>query len=59
MLADHKKDVAEFMHQSTSATDPDVKAFATNTLPTLREHLKMIEEISKDLHGSTSSGSTK
>jgi putative membrane protein len=59
MLADHKKDVAEFMHQSTSAADPDVKAFATNTLPTLQEHLKMIEDISMNLHVSTSSGSTK
>jgi putative membrane protein len=54
MLADHKKDVAEFMHQSRSATDPDVKAWVTKTLPTLQEHLKMIEDLSKDLHVSTS-----
>src|SRR4051812_29467724 len=46
MLADHKKDVAEFMHQSKAASDPDVKAWVTKTLPTLQEHLKMIEEIS-------------
>jgi putative membrane protein len=58
MLADHKKDVAEFMHQSNAATDPDVKAWVTKTLPTLQEHLKMIEEISKDVHV-TASGSTK
>jgi putative membrane protein len=59
MLADHKKDVAEFKHQSTSASDPDVKAFASKTLPTLHEHLKMIEDISKDLHVTATSGSTK
>jgi len=61
MLADHKKDVAEFKHQSTSATDPDVKAFASKTLPTLEEHLRMIEDISKNMHGSTTttSGSTR
>jgi putative membrane protein len=58
MLADHKKDVAEFMHQSNAATDPDLKAWVTKTLPTLQEHLKMIEEISKDVHV-TASGSTK
>jgi putative membrane protein len=58
MVADHKKDVAEFMHQSSAATDPDVKAWVMKTLPTLQEHLKMIEEIAKDIHV-TASGSTK
>ncbi len=57
MLDDHKKDVAEFMHQSKSAADPDVKAWVTKTLPTLQEHLKMIEELSKGLHVSATSGS--
>ena len=54
MLADHKKDVAEFRHEASAATDPDVKAWVTKTLPTLEEHLKMIEDLSKDLHVSTS-----
>jgi putative membrane protein len=58
MVADHKKDVAEFMHQSNAATDPDVKAWVMKTLPTLQEHLKMIEEIAKDVHV-TASVSTK
>lgn len=57
MLDDHKKDVAEFKHQSKSANDPDVRAWVTKTLPTLEEHLKMIEELSKDLHVSTSGSS--
>jgi putative membrane protein len=59
MLADHKKDVAEFMRQSKTATDPDIKAWVIGTLPTLQEHLKMIEELSKDLHTATPTGSTK
>jgi putative membrane protein len=59
MLADHKKDVAEFMRQSKTAADPDVKAWVINALPTLQEHLKMIEELSKDLHAATPTGSTK
>jgi len=45
MLSDHRKDVSEFEKQSTRATDPDLKAFATKTLPTLKEHLQMAESL--------------
>jgi len=45
MLSDHRKDVSEFEKQSTRGTDPDLKAFATKTLPTLREHLKLAEAL--------------
>ena len=38
MLSDHRKDVSEFEKESTKGTDPDLKAFATKTLPTLLEH---------------------
>ena len=43
MVADHKEDVAEFRKESTAGKDPDVRAFAAKTLPTLEEHLKMAE----------------
>ena len=43
MVADHKKDVAEFRKQSTSGKDNDLKAFAGKTLPTLEAHLKMAQ----------------
>jgi putative membrane protein len=45
MLSDHEKDVKEFEKQSTNATDPDVKAFAAKTLPTLQEHLQMVRAL--------------
>jgi putative membrane protein len=45
MLSDHRKDVAEFEKQSTKAADPDVKAFASQTLPTLRQHLEMAKAL--------------
>jgi putative membrane protein len=45
MLSDHRKDVSEFEKQSTRGTDADLKAFATKTLPTLKEHLKMAESL--------------
>jgi putative membrane protein len=41
MLSDHNKDVKEFEKQSTRATDPDLKAFASRNLPALQEHLQM------------------
>jgi len=46
MLSDHKKDVSEFEKQSTKAADADIKTFAGTTLPTLKEHLTMIQALS-------------
>jgi putative membrane protein len=45
MASDHRKDVSEFEKQSTRGTDADLKAFATKTLPTLQEHLRMAEAL--------------
>jgi putative membrane protein len=44
MVADHVKDVNEFKMESRSGADPDVKAWAAKTLPTLEDHLKMARE---------------
>lgn len=41
----HERDVKEFEKVSTKAKDPDVRAFATKTLPTLREHLQMARDL--------------
>ena len=41
MVTDHQQDVAEFRRESARATDPDIKALAAKTLPTLENHLKM------------------
>jgi putative membrane protein len=45
MLDDHKKDVGEFQKESTGGADADIKSFATRTLPTLQDHLQMIQRI--------------
>jgi putative membrane protein len=45
MVKDHKKDVSEFQKESMHGADTDVKGFATRTLPTLQEHLQMIQRI--------------
>lgn len=44
MLKDHKEDVAEFQSTAQKAKDPDVRAFASKTLPALQEHLRMAEQ---------------
>jgi putative membrane protein len=49
MVEDHRKDVADFEKQIASAHDPDVKNFAAKTLPTLKEHLRMVERLQADL----------
>jgi putative membrane protein len=47
MLADHRTDVNEFKRESTAGKDQDVKAWASKTLPTLEEHLKLAEDTTK------------
>jgi len=43
MVRAHRKDVAAFVTASAQADDPDLRAFATRTLPALRAHLQMAE----------------
>jgi len=45
MVKDHEKDIAEFKRASTEAKDPNIKAFATKTLPTLQTHLEMAKKL--------------
>jgi len=49
MVKDHEEDVKEFEKASKDANDPDVKAWAAKTLPTLQHHLQM----AKDAHKKT------
>jgi putative membrane protein len=60
MVADHKTDVNEFKKESASGKDPDVKAWAGKTLPTLEEHLKLAQDANKAVGTSgTKSDDTK
>jgi putative membrane protein len=45
MVKDHEKDVKEFQKMSRAAKDPDVKAFASKTLPVLEGHLRMARDV--------------
>jgi len=47
MLKDHEKDVAAFDRISQQGNDPDLRAWTTKSLPTLREHLQMAQDIAR------------
>jgi len=56
MVADHKEAVSLFEGQSKNGKDSDLKELASTTLPTLREHLKMAQDIQDKVGGGTGSG---
>ncbi len=47
MVEDHEMDVKEFMMASKEAKNAELSDFATKTLPTLKEHLKMVKDLSE------------
>ncbi|MEP7213891.1 MAG: DUF4142 domain-containing protein [Acidobacteriota bacterium] len=49
MVDDHEEDVAAFEKQAQNSADPDVKAFAAKTLPTLKKHLDAIKAIQSSM----------
>ncbi len=49
MIKDHEEDIAEFKKEAASGHDPDAKAFAKATLPTLETHLKKIRSIASGM----------
>ena len=46
-LAAHKDAVSLFGSESKSGKDTELKDFASTTLPTLQDHLKMVQQLSK------------
>jgi len=49
MLMDHLKDVMMFDKEAKGGTDPDVKQWASKTVPTLREHLTRTASVAQSL----------
>lgn len=54
MVQDHTKDVPAFEKESKSGTDAQLKDWASQKLPTLREHLAMAKDINAKLTAGTS-----
>ena len=56
MVQDHTKDVHEFKTESQAAKDPDVKSFASSTLPTLESHLQQAKQVAAKVGVSANQG---
>ena len=46
MVEDHEQVISEFERETSYGNDQDLKTWASMTLPTLREHLEMAQNIS-------------
>ena len=51
MLVDHQKTIALFDKEASSGVDREIKSFASKTLPTIKMHLKMVQDA---MHGKVS-----
>jgi len=49
MLKDHKADIADFQKESQMAHSQGVRTFASDTLPTLEEHLHLAQQVDSKL----------
>jgi putative membrane protein len=48
MVKDHEEDVAEFKREASSGSNPALKDFAAQTLPTLQDHLKNARDVASN-----------
>ncbi len=46
-LKDHQSDVKDFSAEAQNGADPNVRAFASSTLPTLQQHLELVKNLNK------------
>src|ERR1700737_2206453 len=59
MVKDHETDVAAFQREANGGKDDSLKSFASETLPTLQDHLKQAKEMVKTVSGATAAKSGK
>jgi putative membrane protein len=50
MIADHENDIKTFQNAAKNCADPDVKSFASKTLPILQAHLDAINAIKDSMN---------
>ena len=55
MVKDHEKDIQEFKDEARDGKDPEIRAWASKTLPTLQEHQTM----AKSLNAKVGTGAAK
>jgi putative membrane protein len=54
MVDDHKKTIKKFEEQAKDGKDAELKSFAQQTLPKLKQHLQMAEQAQKAMQSQTS-----
>ena len=59
MVSDHKTDVKEFQKQADKGKDSDLKNWAGQTLPTLKEHLQLAQSTEQQVKQAKSSSTNK
>ncbi len=59
MVKDHQTDVAAFQKEANGGKDDSLKSFASETLPTLQDHLKQAKEMMRTVGGTTAAKGTK
>jgi putative membrane protein len=57
MVKDHEADIAAFQKEANGGKDDSMKSFASDTLPTLQDHLKEAKEMMKAVGGMSASKS--
>jgi uncharacterized protein DUF4142 len=58
MVEDHQKDVQEFQDAAQNLKDPDLKQWASKTLPTLQQHLQMAQAVDSKIKGGKAASSS-
>lgn len=59
MVKDHKADISNFQLEANDGKEASIKSFASKTLPTLRTHMRMAQQMPQKVSASnTTSGKT-
>jgi len=59
MVKDHETDIAAFQKEANAGKTDSLKSFASETLPTLQDHLKQAKEMMKSVGATSASKGTK
>jgi putative membrane protein len=58
MVKDHQEDVKEFQKEADKGKDPQIKNFASQTLPILQQHLSKAQSLQASVSGGSSAAGT-
>ena len=59
MVSDHKEDIKKFQRVADKGKDAELKQFARQTLPTLKEHLQLAESTVQQVKSASKSSKTR